>query len=96
MSRLVTRVATDVSEERIAYIIRVTRIGDLGTLAVISNRSGLENFTTSTHLTIEELFEALFSVWCAPYQWQQANNSCRNYAELFCILHLKALARTKG
>jgi hypothetical protein len=33
-------VRTDVSEERIASIIRVTRIGELGTtLAVTSNRS---------------------------------------------------------
>jgi hypothetical protein len=34
----VAPVTTDVSEERSAYIIRVTRIGELGTLAVSSNR----------------------------------------------------------
>jgi hypothetical protein len=33
----VALVRTEVSEERIASIIRVTRIGDLGTLAVTSN-----------------------------------------------------------
>jgi hypothetical protein len=32
-------VVTGVSEEYIASIIRVTRIGELGTLAVTSNRS---------------------------------------------------------
>jgi hypothetical protein len=36
--RRVVLVRTDVSEERIASIIRVTRIAQLGTLAVISNR----------------------------------------------------------
>jgi hypothetical protein len=35
----VALVRTDVSEERIASIIRVTRIGELGTLAVTSNGS---------------------------------------------------------
>jgi hypothetical protein len=38
MLRSVALVRTDVSEERSAYIIRVTRIGELGTtLAVTSN-----------------------------------------------------------
>jgi hypothetical protein len=37
MVRRVALVRTDVSEESIASIIRVTRIGELGTLAVISN-----------------------------------------------------------
>jgi hypothetical protein len=38
MSRRVTRVRTDVSEELSASFIRVTRIGELGTkLAVTSN-----------------------------------------------------------
>jgi hypothetical protein len=36
--RHVALVTTDVSEERSASIIRVTRIGELGTLAVTSNR----------------------------------------------------------
>jgi hypothetical protein len=39
MLRRMALVRTDVSEERIASIIRVTRIGELGTtLAVTSNR----------------------------------------------------------
>jgi hypothetical protein len=38
MLRRVTLVRTDVSEELSASIIRVTRIGELGTLAVTSNR----------------------------------------------------------
>jgi hypothetical protein len=40
MLRRVALVRTDISEERSAYIIRVTRIGELGTtLTVTSNRS---------------------------------------------------------
>jgi hypothetical protein len=35
--RRVARVRTDVSEELSAYFIRVTRIAELGTLAVTSN-----------------------------------------------------------
>jgi hypothetical protein len=42
MLRRVALVRTDVSEERIASIIRVTRISDLGTLAVTSNGTALE------------------------------------------------------
>jgi hypothetical protein len=38
MFRHVTLVITDVSEELSASIIRVTKIGELGTLAVTSNR----------------------------------------------------------
>jgi hypothetical protein len=39
MLHRVALVRTGVSEERVAYIIRVTRIGELGkTLAVTSNR----------------------------------------------------------
>jgi hypothetical protein len=42
MLRRVALVRTDISEERIASIIRVTRIGELGTMfAVTSNRSTL-------------------------------------------------------
>jgi hypothetical protein len=40
MLRRVTLVRTDVSEELRASIIRVTRIDELGTLAVTSNRHG--------------------------------------------------------
>jgi hypothetical protein len=46
MSRRVAVVRTDVSEERSASIIRVTRIGDLETtLTVTSNRSTLQRNT---------------------------------------------------
>jgi hypothetical protein len=46
MLRNVALVITDVSEERIASIIRVTRIGELRTmLAVTSNRSTLQRNT---------------------------------------------------
>jgi hypothetical protein len=44
MLRLVTLVRTYVSEDCIAYVIRVTRIGELGTtLAVSSNRKPLRS-----------------------------------------------------
>jgi hypothetical protein len=45
MLRRVALVRTNVSEERIASIIGVTRIGELGTLAVTSNRSTLRRNT---------------------------------------------------
>jgi hypothetical protein len=46
MSRRVALVKTDVLEERIASIIKPTRIGELGTtLAVNSNRSTLQGNT---------------------------------------------------
>jgi hypothetical protein len=46
----VALVRTDVSEELSASIIRVTRIGDLGTLAVTSNRRTLRSyFNDSCH-----------------------------------------------
>jgi hypothetical protein len=45
MLRRVVLVRTDVSEERTAAIIRVTRIGEVGTtLGVTSNRSTLRAF----------------------------------------------------
>jgi hypothetical protein len=41
----VALVRTDVSEERSASVIRVTRIGELGTLAVTTNRGTLRRNT---------------------------------------------------
>jgi hypothetical protein len=43
MLRHVILVRTDVSEERSASIIRVTRIGELGITAVINNQRKLRN-----------------------------------------------------
>jgi hypothetical protein len=43
MLRSLALVRTDVSEERIASITRVARIGEIRTLAVTSNRSTLWN-----------------------------------------------------
>jgi hypothetical protein len=49
MLRRVALVRSDGLEERIAFIIRVTRIGELGTsLAVTSNGSMLRRNTTTT------------------------------------------------
>jgi hypothetical protein len=48
MLRCVALVRTEVSEEYIASIIKVTRIGELGTmLAVASNRRALQRNTKS-------------------------------------------------
>jgi hypothetical protein len=49
----VALVTTDFSEERVASIIRVTRIGELGTnLAVTSNRSTLERNTNTKYMAL--------------------------------------------
>jgi hypothetical protein len=45
--RRVTLVRTDISEEPSTSIIRVTRIGELGTLAVTSNRRMLRRNTVA-------------------------------------------------
>jgi hypothetical protein len=47
MLRRVALVRTDVSEELSASFIRVTRIGELGTLAVTSNRRSVRYFHLS-------------------------------------------------
>jgi hypothetical protein len=49
MLHRVALVRTDVSEELSASIIRVTRIGELGTLAVTSNRSMLRRSTDTLY-----------------------------------------------
>jgi hypothetical protein len=48
MLRRVVHVRTDVSEELSASIIRGTKIGELGTLAVSSNRRTLRRNTKSS------------------------------------------------
>jgi hypothetical protein len=48
----VVLVRTEISEERIAFIIRVTRIGELGILAVISNRSMLRRNTIKSYISL--------------------------------------------
>jgi hypothetical protein len=59
-SGMVRRVAigrTDVSEERIASIIRITQIRELGTtLAATSNRSTLRRFEIFTAVTMKNDF----------------------------------------
>jgi hypothetical protein len=49
MLRRVALLRTDVSEELSAFFIRVTRIGELGTLVVTSNRRTLRINTDSFH-----------------------------------------------
>jgi hypothetical protein len=65
MLRRVALVRTDVSEERIASVINVTRIGELGTtLAVTSNRRTLRrntNVLPSSPILVTLMMEALGS-----------------------------------
>jgi hypothetical protein len=49
MLRRVALVRTNVSGELSPFIIRVTRIGELGTLAVTSNRRTLRRFFQEPH-----------------------------------------------
>jgi hypothetical protein len=49
MLRCLTLVRTDVSEELRASIIRVTGIGELGKLAVTSNRNTLSYYVTASY-----------------------------------------------
>jgi hypothetical protein len=51
MLRLVALARSDVSLERIASIIRVTRIDELGTLAVTSNRRMLRRNIVVCHMS---------------------------------------------
>jgi hypothetical protein len=51
MLRRVALVRTNVSEERIASIIRVTRIVELGMLAVSSNRNTLQSNAITINTT---------------------------------------------
>jgi hypothetical protein len=52
MLRRVALVRTDVSEELSVSFIRVTRIGELGTLAVTSNRGTLRRNTSVRRLLV--------------------------------------------
>jgi hypothetical protein len=72
MLRRVISVRTDVSEELRASIIRVTRIGKLGTtLAVTSNRRTLRRNTTTTTKDIDD--------WTLPaINYGSIPNSCGN------------------
>jgi hypothetical protein len=73
MLRRVALVRTDVSEELSASIIRVTRVGELGTLAVTSNRCSSETsvLTRATRRNIPEDAILLSTEPCCS-----AENSC--------------------
>jgi hypothetical protein len=67
--RRVALIRTDVSEECIASIIKVTKIGELGTLAVISTRRTLQRNTILITLMMEVIHFSEMSVltkaaWC--------------------------------
>jgi hypothetical protein len=65
MLRSVAVVRTDVSEERVLSIIRVTNIGELETLAVTSNRNNLRLLVTanfsSAPIVVTLMMEAILS-----------------------------------
>jgi hypothetical protein len=61
MLRRVVLVSTDVSEELSASIIRVTRFGELETLAVTSNRRTIANVVPSSPILVTLMMEALSS-----------------------------------
>jgi membrane-bound acyltransferase YfiQ involved in biofilm formation len=62
MLRRVALVRTDVSKELSAYIIRTTRIAELGTVAVTSNRRTLRRNTILVTLMMEALHSSETSV----------------------------------
>jgi hypothetical protein len=59
MLRHVALVRTDVSEERSASIIRMSRFGELGTLPVTSNR--MANAVPSSRILVTLMMEVLSS-----------------------------------
>jgi demethoxyubiquinone hydroxylase (CLK1/Coq7/Cat5 family) len=59
MLRSLAPIRTDISEERVASIIRVTRIGELGTLAVTSNRSTLRRNTMRVTVFLRSILRLL-------------------------------------
>jgi hypothetical protein len=68
MLRRVALGRTDVSDELIASIIRVTRIGELGTLAVTSNRRFV--FLRSVHRLLVRL-TFLVRTFLSPWRWRR-------------------------
>jgi hypothetical protein len=55
----VALVRTDISEELSAPIIRVTRIGELGTLAVTSNQCMLRRNTNISNIPEDAIVQSL-------------------------------------
>jgi hypothetical protein len=84
MLRLVALVRTDVSEERIASIIRVTRIGELRiTLAAISSVLRLlvkANVVPSSQIFVTLMIEALCSSETSVLTSHKASHPRRRYS----------------
>jgi hypothetical protein len=80
MVHRVALVRTDIPEELSASIIKVTRIGELGTLAVTSNRRTLEacqllvtaNAVPSSPILVTLMMEALSSSEMCSYKSHKA------------------------
>jgi hypothetical protein len=80
MLRRVALVRTDVAEERIASIVRVIRIGELGTaLAVTNNRSTL--LVTANVVPSSQILVTLMMAICSSEKSVHTNATRRNIPE---------------
>jgi hypothetical protein len=88
MLRRVDLVRTDVSEEHIVSIIRVTRIGELGTLAVNSNRRTLRRLLfTASVVPSSPILVTLMTVALSSCEMSALTRATRRNVPQDAILH---------
>jgi hypothetical protein len=100
--RHVALVRTDVSEKISASIIRVTRIGELGTLAVTSNRRSVRwllvtaNIVPSSPILVTLMIEALSSsetsvltrpTWCNIQEDATVRRKAGQFTSQYSLRH---------